>query len=124
MRQALRRDWELLKEVAPTVIGERSTRGLACFGASEANYGRALCLPWPVRPPHGLIATSARAFAGLETEELDLAGFAAEADLIEVDQEYVDAAGGADASLDFSGGDSGDDDAGFSFGIGGADNSE
>lgn len=30
---------------------------------------------WPRRPPHGLIATSARAFTGMETEELDLAAW-------------------------------------------------
>jgi uroporphyrinogen-III synthase len=32
-------------------------------------------LPWPVRPPHGLIATSARAFSGMETEDLDIAAW-------------------------------------------------
>jgi uroporphyrinogen-III synthase len=31
--------------------------------------------PWPGRPPHGLIATSARAFVGMETEELDIAAW-------------------------------------------------
>jgi uroporphyrinogen-III synthase len=31
--------------------------------------------PWPRRPPHGLIATSARAFTGGEMEELDLAAW-------------------------------------------------
>jgi peptide chain release factor subunit 1 len=49
VRQALRRDWELVKDLAPTVIGERSTLALACSVASESGYGRALRLPWPVR---------------------------------------------------------------------------
>jgi peptide chain release factor subunit 1 len=49
VRQALLRDWEQVEEVAPTVFGERSTRGLACFVASEDRYARAFRLPWPVR---------------------------------------------------------------------------
>ena len=48
-RQALHRDLELVEELAPTVIGERSTRGLACFVASESRYAEVLRLPWPVR---------------------------------------------------------------------------
>jgi hypothetical protein len=49
VRNALRRDWELVKDLAPAVIGQRSTLALACFVASESGYGRALRLPWPVR---------------------------------------------------------------------------
>jgi peptide chain release factor subunit 1 len=49
VRHALRHDWELVAELAPTVIGERHTLGLACFVASDSGYGRALRLPWPVR---------------------------------------------------------------------------
>jgi peptide subunit release factor 1 (eRF1) len=39
----------MVEEVAPAAIGERYTLALACFVASEANYGRVLRLPWPVR---------------------------------------------------------------------------
>ena len=35
--------------MASTVIGERHTRGLACFVASERHYSRFLPLAWPVR---------------------------------------------------------------------------
>jgi peptide subunit release factor 1 (eRF1) len=49
VKQALLRDCEKVEEVAPTVIGERHTLALACFVASEARYGRAVCLPWPAR---------------------------------------------------------------------------
>lgn len=48
-RQALRRDLESVEEVASSVIGERSTTGLACFVASEDGDGKALRLAWPVR---------------------------------------------------------------------------
>ena len=48
MRQALLRDCELVEEAAPAVIGERHTRALACFVASESRYARPLRLPWPV----------------------------------------------------------------------------
>jgi peptide chain release factor subunit 1 len=49
VRQALHRDLELVEELAPTVIGERYTRGLACFVASESRYAEVLRLPWLVR---------------------------------------------------------------------------
>jgi peptide subunit release factor 1 (eRF1) len=49
VRHALHRDWELVEELAPAVIGARSTRALACFVASDSGYGRAVRLPWPVR---------------------------------------------------------------------------
>jgi peptide chain release factor subunit 1 len=49
VRHALRRDWELVEELAPTVIGERSTIALACFVSSETGHAWALRLPWPVR---------------------------------------------------------------------------
>jgi peptide subunit release factor 1 (eRF1) len=49
VRNALRRDWELVQELMPTATGERHTRSLACFVASDASYGRALRLPWRVR---------------------------------------------------------------------------
>jgi peptide subunit release factor 1 (eRF1) len=49
VRHALRRDWEQVQELAPTLIGERHTEVLACFVASESGYGRALRLPWPLR---------------------------------------------------------------------------
>jgi hypothetical protein len=48
VRQALRRDWELTEELATAVISERNTLALACF-SSEADYARALRLPWPIR---------------------------------------------------------------------------
>jgi peptide subunit release factor 1 (eRF1) len=49
VRQALLRDLEEVQRLAPTVIGERHTRSLACFIASERRYGRVLPLPWPAR---------------------------------------------------------------------------
>jgi peptide chain release factor subunit 1 len=49
VRSALLRDWEQVEELARSMIGERNTRGLACFVASESNYARALPIPWPVR---------------------------------------------------------------------------
>jgi peptide subunit release factor 1 (eRF1) len=49
VRQALLHDLEEVEKLAPTVIGERHTRSLACFVASERHYGRALPLPWPTR---------------------------------------------------------------------------
>ena len=42
MRQALLRDCELVEEAAPAVIGERHTRALACFVASESRLHRYL----------------------------------------------------------------------------------
>ncbi|HEY2154153.1 MAG TPA: hypothetical protein VGH33_00890, partial [Isosphaeraceae bacterium] len=48
-RQALLRDLEEVERLAPTVVGERHTRSLACFVASERRYGRAIRLPWPAR---------------------------------------------------------------------------
>jgi peptide chain release factor subunit 1 len=48
-RDALRRDWEQVHELALRTVGEQSTRSLACFVASESGYGRALRLPWPLR---------------------------------------------------------------------------
>jgi peptide subunit release factor 1 (eRF1) len=49
VRQALLRDLEEVEGLAPTVIGERHTRSLACFVGSERRFGRALPLPWPAR---------------------------------------------------------------------------
>lgn len=49
VRHALRRDWEIVAELAVARIGERSTRGLACFLASDAGFGRAVRLPRAVR---------------------------------------------------------------------------
>jgi peptide subunit release factor 1 (eRF1) len=49
VRQALLRDLEEVESLAPTVIGERHTRSLACFVASERRFGRALSLPWPTQ---------------------------------------------------------------------------
>jgi peptide subunit release factor 1 (eRF1) len=49
IRQALLRDLEEVERLAPMVIGERHTRSLACFVASERRYGRVLPLPWPAR---------------------------------------------------------------------------
>jgi len=54
VRPALRRDWELVQELALQTVGPaRDFRGetgsLACFVASESSYARALRLPWPVR---------------------------------------------------------------------------
>lgn len=49
LRQALRRDGELVQELALLTAGQRGTRSLACFVASENGYARALRLPWPVR---------------------------------------------------------------------------
>lgn len=49
VRQALLRDLEEVESLAPTVIGERHTRSLACFVASERRFGRALPLPWPTQ---------------------------------------------------------------------------
>lgn len=49
VRQSLRRDWEQLNELWPTVIGQRHTRGLACFVSSGTHFGRVFRLPWPVR---------------------------------------------------------------------------
>ncbi len=40
IRQALRRDWEQVGEMAPSVIGERHTAALACFVASDSRFGR------------------------------------------------------------------------------------
>ena len=49
VRQALLRDLEEVERLAPLVIGERHTRSLACFVASERRSGRVLPLPWPTR---------------------------------------------------------------------------
>jgi len=49
VRQSLLHDLELVEELAPTAYGERFTRGLACFVASESGEGQVLRLPWPVR---------------------------------------------------------------------------
>ena len=49
VRQNLRRDCELVNELAHTVIGQRHTLGLACFVSSGTQYARAFRLPWPVR---------------------------------------------------------------------------
>lgn len=49
VRAALLRDHEKVAEVAPTVVGDRHARAVACFVASESRYARVLRLPWPVR---------------------------------------------------------------------------
>jgi peptide subunit release factor 1 (eRF1) len=49
VHHALYRDWELVEKLAPTLIGEQHTLALACFVASDPDYGRALRLPWPIR---------------------------------------------------------------------------
>jgi len=49
VRMALLRDSELVEELAPTGIDDRSTRSLACFVDSRSDNSRALRLPWPVR---------------------------------------------------------------------------
>jgi len=49
VRQSLLHDLEVVEELAPTVYGERSTRGLACFLGSESEQAYVLPLPWPVR---------------------------------------------------------------------------
>jgi peptide chain release factor subunit 1 len=49
VRHALRRDWELVHELAAAATGDRRARSLACFLASEEGYARAFALPWPVR---------------------------------------------------------------------------
>ena len=43
------RDLEVVEQLAPTVIGERDTSALACFVASDSDFGRAVRLPWSVR---------------------------------------------------------------------------
>jgi hypothetical protein len=48
-RQSLLRDLEEVEGLAPTVIGERHTRSLACFVASGLRTGRAIQFPWPTR---------------------------------------------------------------------------
>jgi hypothetical protein len=48
-RQALHRDADLVHELALHTVGQRGTRSLACFVASESDYSRALPLPWPIR---------------------------------------------------------------------------
>jgi peptide subunit release factor 1 (eRF1) len=49
VRQALLHDLEEVERVAPTAIGERHTRSVACFIASERREGRVFPLPWPAR---------------------------------------------------------------------------
>lgn len=49
VRIALRADWEDVMELAPTVIGNRHARGLACFVRSGARKAWALTVPWPIR---------------------------------------------------------------------------
>ena len=49
VRQALLRDLEVVEGLAPTVIGERHTRSLACFVASGRRFGLALPLSQPAR---------------------------------------------------------------------------
>lgn len=49
VRQALLRDLEEVEGLAPTVIGERHTRSLACFLASGRSFGRTLPLSRPAR---------------------------------------------------------------------------
>jgi peptide subunit release factor 1 (eRF1) len=49
LRHALHRDWEEVQELALLTVGQRGTRSLACFIASESGHAWALRLPWPVR---------------------------------------------------------------------------
>src|SRR5947209_1376218 len=49
VHHALHRDWALVEKLAPTLIGQQHTLALACFVASDSDYGRALRLPWPIR---------------------------------------------------------------------------
>jgi peptide subunit release factor 1 (eRF1) len=49
LRHALHRDWELVQELSLLTAGQRGTRSLACFVASESGHAWALHLPWPVR---------------------------------------------------------------------------
>ena len=48
-RSALHRDWEQARELALASAGERLTRSLACFGASESQKVVAFRCPWPIR---------------------------------------------------------------------------
>ncbi|MDB5351470.1 MAG: hypothetical protein JWN86_2717 [Planctomycetota bacterium] len=49
VRHALLRDLDEVESVGARVVGERHTRSLACFIASERRFGRAFPLPWPSR---------------------------------------------------------------------------
>lgn len=49
VHHALHRDLELVRDLAPTVSGDRGTLALACFVSSASGYGRALRLPYPAR---------------------------------------------------------------------------
>jgi peptide chain release factor subunit 1 len=52
IRHALRRDWDLVAEQASAAFGDRSTRGLACFVASDAGYSRIVRIPSRIRNRH------------------------------------------------------------------------
>ncbi|HEY2154160.1 MAG TPA: hypothetical protein VGH33_00925 [Isosphaeraceae bacterium] len=49
VRKALYADMEAAEAAAALAIGERSTKGLACFVASGARDAQAFRIPWPVR---------------------------------------------------------------------------
>jgi peptide subunit release factor 1 (eRF1) len=49
VREALKRDWEMVRELGELVAGERETRSLACYVSSETGEGWAFHIPRPIR---------------------------------------------------------------------------